>query len=79
MKVADAEGVNGTYVETYWNTALQSKGASPKNFVYLYVVPSGSLSVWEKATKEVKALGVLDGLSKKSKSACKVGVMETNA
>ncbi|CAM9617120.1 unnamed protein product [Pylaiella littoralis] len=79
MKVADAEGVNGTYVETYWETALESKGPSPKNFVFLYVVPSGSLSVWEKATKEVKALGVLEGLSKKSKSACKVGVMETNA
>ncbi|CAN0127591.1 unnamed protein product, partial [Ectocarpus sp. 13 AM-2016] len=59
MKVADAEGVNGTYVETYWKTALESTGPSPKNFVFLYVVPSGSLSVWEKATKEVKALGVI--------------------
>lgn len=70
MKVADAEGsTEHIYVETcYWKTALQSKGASPKNFVYLYVVPSGSLSVWEKASNEVKALGVLEGLSVKSQS-----------
>ena len=75
MKVAGAEKVNGTYVESYWKTALQSKGASPKNFVLLYVVPSGSRSVWEKPASEAKALGVLEGLSEKSKSACKVGVV----